>query len=212
MKTMHIAMKTSLLIVLLMIVLYACVQVEPVSPTPEIKFVSFDIADSQDSSNTSARILEFTFIDGDADLGVYDEVHADLSNPEEMRYGIFIDFFEKVDTHYVQRYFTEEQIVTTYDTVTVDDSTYVIEKDTLLIDTLVFNQQLPYDEKMDREGQNKTIKGTIRVTLYFPLELPYDTMRLEFYIRDRALNKSNVEATNDFANIPSSGGTGGIPD
>jgi hypothetical protein len=212
MKTMHIAMKTSFLIVLLMMVFYACVQVEPVSPIPEIKFISFDVAGSQDSANTNARVLEFSFIDGDADLGVYDEVHANLSNPDEMRYGIFIDFFEKVDTNYVQRYFTEGHVVTIYDTVTVEDSTYVVKKDTLLIDTLVFNQQLPYDEKMNREGQNKTIKGTMRVTLYFPLELPYDTMRLQFYIRDRELNKSNVEVTNDFANIPSSGGNGGIPD
>lgn len=188
-------------ILFILAIFYSCVEVEQVSPIPEVKFVSFKLdSNTVDSNNVFLRILEFDFIDGDADLGVYQDVHANDSDyTVEERFGIFIHFFEKVNTGYIERFFTEEKVQK------IDG------KDTLIIDTIYLHQLWPYDEKLDRVGQNKTVKGTIRVELFFPPKLPYDTMRLEFYVRDRGLNKSNIEVTNDFVNISTNTGDG-IPD
>ena len=234
-------MKKLIPILLIIFFLPSCVEVEPVSPLPEIRFRSFDfdyIYNKELEQNLYTRVLEFDFIDGDADLGVYDEVHSDSTIPLEYRYGVFIYFFEKVDTNYIERVFTTEidSVVSrdslkidtnwiveyVYDSVLIDTvweynvidtievpeyTTSLVEYsvDTLYVDTNYFHQQFPYSDKLDRVGQNKTVKGTVRIGILFPQELPYDTMRLEFYIRDRAMNKSNVEVTTDFANEPSDG-------
>lgn len=53
------------------------------------------------------------------------------------------------------------------------------------------------DDKLDRNGQ--AVKGEISVEIQYVLRPPFDTMRYEFYILDRAGNKSNVETTSDIA-------------
>ena len=45
---------------------------------------------------------------------------------------------------------------------------------------------------MERLGQNKILKGTISVTFLYRLILPADTIKYDFYIKDRAYNVSNV--------------------
>lgn len=50
---------------------------------------------------------------------------------------------------------------------------------------------------MEREGQNKILKGTIDVTFLYLFYTPADTVMYEFYIKDRALNESNVISTNE---------------
>jgi|OpeIllAssembly_1097287.scaffolds.fasta_scaffold96819_2 hypothetical protein len=53
------------------------------------------------------------------------------------------------------------------------------------------------DERLRRTGQNKTINGEIKVQIFYFLDPPYDTIRYDFYIVDRAGNKSNTETTPD---------------
>jgi hypothetical protein len=50
---------------------------------------------------------------------------------------------------------------------------------------------------MERLGQNKILKGTISVTFLYLFYSPADTIRYDFYIKDRALNESNVVSTNE---------------
>lgn len=50
---------------------------------------------------------------------------------------------------------------------------------------------------MEREGQNKILKGTIDVTFLYLFYSTADTIRYDFFIRDRALNESNQVSTND---------------
>ena len=52
--------------------------------------------------------------------------------------------------------------------------------------------RIPY---MERLGQNKILKGTISVTFIYLFYNPADTIRYDFYIKDRALNMSNVVST-----------------
>ncbi|HEX2974846.1 MAG TPA: hypothetical protein VHO68_02830 [Bacteroidales bacterium] len=55
---------------------------------------------------------------------------------------------------------------------------------------------IPY---MQREGQNKILKGTISVTFLYLFYNPDDTIRYDFYIKDRANNESNVVSTSEIA-------------
>ena len=49
---------------------------------------------------------------------------------------------------------------------------------------------------LDREGQNKTLKGEISVDIeYFTID--YDTLRYSFYLMDRAFHRSNVDTTDE---------------
>jgi hypothetical protein len=52
--------------------------------------------------------------------------------------------------------------------------------------------RIPY---MERTGQNKILKGTISVVLLYFFYENTDTIRYDFYIKDRALNVSNTEST-----------------
>jgi hypothetical protein len=54
--------------------------------------------------------------------------------------------------------------------------------------------RIPY---MTRLGQNKILKGTISVTFLYNFYSPADTVKYEFYLRDRALNESNKESTGE---------------
>jgi hypothetical protein len=54
--------------------------------------------------------------------------------------------------------------------------------------------RIPY---MERLGRNKILKGTISITFLYLFYSPADTIRYDFYIMDRALNKSNVASTGE---------------
>ena len=50
---------------------------------------------------------------------------------------------------------------------------------------------------MFRLGQNKILKGTISVTLFYLFYSPVDTIKYDFHIKDRAENISNIESTTE---------------
>jgi len=54
--------------------------------------------------------------------------------------------------------------------------------------------RIPY---MERLGQNKILKGSISVTFLYLFYLPTDTIRYDFFVKDRAQNESNVASTNE---------------
>jgi hypothetical protein len=54
--------------------------------------------------------------------------------------------------------------------------------------------RIPY---MTRLGRNQILKGTISVTFLYPFYTRIDTVMYDFYIKDRALNESNVASTNE---------------
>lgn len=61
-------------------------------------------------------------------------------------------------------------------------------------DTLKYT--IRYDEKLDRKGQNKTIKGEIKLIIKYYTD-PADTLKYDFYVYDRAGHQSNIESTTD---------------
>lgn len=56
--------------------------------------------------------------------------------------------------------------------------------------------RIPY---MVRLGQNKILKGTISVTFLYLFYNPLDTIKYDFYIRDRAYHDSNIANTCEIA-------------
>jgi hypothetical protein len=54
--------------------------------------------------------------------------------------------------------------------------------------------RIPY---MERLGQNKILKGTISVTFLYLFYSPGDTIRYDFYLKDRDLNESNTVSTSE---------------
>jgi hypothetical protein len=53
------------------------------------------------------------------------------------------------------------------------------------------NFRIPY---ITREGQNKTLKGSITIDFEYKL-IEYDTIFYTFYMQDRAFHKSNVDTS-----------------
>jgi hypothetical protein len=60
--------------------------------------------------------------------------------------------------------------------------------------------RIPFAEIMRREGQNKTIKGTIKIDIS-ELVINYDTIKYDFFIKDRAGNKSNIASTSPITGL-----------
>ena len=56
--------------------------------------------------------------------------------------------------------------------------------------------RIPY---MDRPGQNKILKGTITVTFLYIFATPEDTIKYDFYVKDRADHVSNTASTCEIA-------------
>ena len=156
-------------LIIVTFIVSACIKTEPVSPIPEITFKSLSLADVDTSLDNVllGGVLVFDFIDGDADIGVETADANNTNLSDSVRYNLFLTPYSKIDGNYS-----------------------LIEYDSIP----------PYysilrDDKLDRVGQNKTIKGTITVVI---VDLPpYDTIRYDFMLRDRAGHNSNVETTTD---------------
>lgn len=69
----------------------------------------------------------------------------------------------------------------------------------LNVDTFGRKYAVMNDEAMVRVGQNKTVKGEIKLQVYYFVIPSYDTIRYDFYILDRVGNKSNVASTSDIS-------------
>ncbi len=162
MKTVH---PLVMLAVLSLIFFPSCEEVEQISKIPAITFKSFELSEMDTMSNTIlVGTLTFSFIDGDADIGVNTD-YADGNDSV----NFFLMTFEKLNGIYRPA-----------------------GNDTM-------KYQIRYDERLDRVGQNKTIKGDIELLIYYFVTPPYDTIRYDFYIVDRAFHKSNTESTTDIA-------------
>jgi hypothetical protein len=160
---------------IVLIIFYGCVETEPVSRIPEITFKNFELFQGYDSLQNLKLFGEliFSFIDGDADIGLDNYIVSDTSLPDSMRYNVFLIPFQKIDSTYLP--------------IEIDTSN---------------NKPPPFyaitrNIKMERVGQNKTIKGTITIDIEFDIIPPYDTIRYDFFIKDRAGHRSNVESTSD---------------
>ncbi|GHT22473.1 hypothetical protein FACS189430_04300 [Bacteroidia bacterium] len=162
-----------LVIALFSIGLWACKKNISYSEIPEIHFQKLVMkvykADDLGNLLKEAKVT-FSFADGDGDLGTFPNTNTKTSM-------IHYSWMKKqADGQYIPHIFSSGSA-----------------SDTLSI---------PYDKVMDKdEAYNKLLKGVIdmKITIPYVGAADMDTVRLEFYITDRAEHSSNVAISPDFS-------------
>ena len=152
--------------------LWSCEPIRSYSEIPEIHFKDLVFEDRihPDMGIIQYAVLTFSFVDGNGDIGVSPQDKDAIS-------CIHYNWYTKLPDR-------------TYELYQFPDT------------TVISSTPIPYEEVMNKdEAHNKTLKGTIEIALFAPtINLQdVDTMRIEFYIFDRARNKSNVDYTTDFS-------------
>ena len=153
------------IIIITMLLLASCLEIEQLPPEPHIEFTNFTVFDTVDilGNHSKGGKLNFYFEDGDGDVGL-----AVPSGFQGDSTDLFFTLFRKTDGTMVQA----------PDNDPLQPSPY----------------RIPY---MVRRGQNKILKGTISVTFLYLFYSSGDTIRYDFYIKDRALHESNVASTSE---------------
>jgi hypothetical protein len=161
------------LIAILIIILasYSCKKIQELPATPHIDFKSFTIFDTTDILGNISKGGRLKFHFEDGDGDL--GLNPPSSGSSTDTTDLFLTLFRKK--------------------AGVMDS--VSGLDPLLPSHAL---RIPY---MERLGQNKILKGTISVTFIYQFYLPTDTIKYDFYVKDRALNESNVASTSEI--VPS---------
>jgi len=167
---MEKVLKYLIVFVLIAVVLGACRKAETYPIIPEIKFESYLRLYNPTLNVYDRGVLKISFTDGDGDIGLRQDQTAPPYD-----YNFFIDYFE----------------IQYGDTVQVFPT--IIDPGTGEIDTLTFNQRIPYLTPL---GSIKSIEGDIEDTLQaYNFNSTFDTIMFTAYIVDRALHKSNTIIT-----------------
>jgi hypothetical protein len=148
--------------------LAGCPTPKTLPDVPRVEYKSFILEKKINALNQEilTGTLTFDFEDGDGDIG-FDASFDSINVPDSVKYNLFLTLHEMVNGVY-REVDTSELLAPPY-------------------------YRIP---PLDREGQNKTLKGEISVDIeYFTIE--YDTLRYSFFIQDRAFNRSNVDTTNE---------------
>ena len=153
---------------ILLTLILSCQKVEKISEIPYIEFKSFELRDTVDILGNKIKIGELIFKFEDGDGDIGSE-QPDTLFSTDPGYNLFFTLFEKIDGEFIK--VDEEDLETPLD------------------------YRIPYIENV---GQNKTLRGEIKVEFYYLLML-YDTIKYEFFILDRAENQSNIETTREIS-------------
>ncbi len=153
---------------LLIISVTSCVKPVSFPPEPKIEYKDFEI-------QGDSGILSITFTDGDGDIGLNEgDTLGSFSQDNFFHYNLYIEYYELMNGNWVKG--TQDPTGNNFPTG----------------DTINFPFRI---KNLTPIGQNKTLKGTINVTLesffYNPLSNHSDSIRYAVTLIDRALNKSN---------------------
>lgn len=160
-----------LIAVISLFLLDSCGKIETLSEVPSITFTSFTVVDTTDilgNMNKGGR-LKFHFEDGDGDIGTeYDIETAEYLGVDSV--NLFLSLYKKVDGVYA-----------------------LVGEDDILKPS---DYRIPY---IENEGQVKLLRGDITVAFLYQLYdvASDDTVKYEFYIKDRSDHVSNIETTCD---------------
>ncbi|KPL13858.1 MAG: hypothetical protein AMS23_08165 [Bacteroides sp. SM1_62] len=156
------------IVIILTLALAGCPAPRTLPDVPRVEFKSFILEKKINALNQEilTGTLTFDFEDGDGDIG-FEASPDSLNAPDTVKYNLFLTLHEMVDGVYRE-----------VDTSELGSPPYY---------------RIP---PLDREGQNKTLKGEISVDIeYFTID--YDTLRYSFYLFDRAYHRSNVDTTDE---------------
>ena len=163
-------LKYLILTFLAIVVVDSCKKAETYPIIPEIKFESYLRLFNPTLDVYDRGVLKISFTDGDGDIGLRQDQTAPPYD-----FNFFIDYFE----------------IQNGDTVQVFPT--IIDPGTGEIDTLNFNQRIPYLTPL---GSIKSIEGDIEDTLQaYNFNSTFDTIMFKAYIVDRMLHESNTIST-----------------
>jgi hypothetical protein len=168
--------KIGIILFFLVMAVVSCRKKESYSVIPEIHYSRF-LLEVDTAAHVARRgILEFTFQDGDGDIGLPSNYLQPPFNPgSKYYYNLIIKYFEKQHGKFI------EVPLLSWN------------PDSARYDTITFDARIPW---LTPNLGDKAISGTIQDTLFIDNPLsPYDTIKFTFYIYDRALHKSNVDST-----------------
>ena len=145
----------------------ACVKVEPLPARPSIEYTSFEVFDTLDILGNVSRAGRLLFRFEDGDG---DLGLAPPIGENSDTTNLHLTLFRKIDG--------------------------VMEKITDKNDPLLpySSYRIPY---MERLGQNQILRGTISVTMIYQSYEAGDTIKYDFFIKDRADNISNLDETSE---------------
>jgi hypothetical protein len=145
--------------------LFSCKKIEKMPAIPLIEFQTFEVFDSTDILGNPVRSGRLKFYFQDGDGDLGLKSPGNLAGGADS-VNLFLKLYRKTDGEYTE----------TLPTDPLKPSGY----------------RIPY---MTRLGQNKLLKGTITVTMLYYGYQPTDTIKYDFYIKDRAEHHSNTVTT-----------------
>jgi hypothetical protein len=158
--------KVILLILLIVFVIYACEKPKTYSNVPVVSFKSLEIKNGADTLGNEIKSIVLTTYIEDGDGNVGLYAIADTSR----EYDVLEEF-----NYFIELY---EKIDGEFVKVNFQEHQYF---------------RIPY---IEQQGQKKLLKAEVEVSFEYTLKFfTYDTIKYEFHIYDRDLNKSNIAET-----------------
>ncbi len=149
----------------------SCFEPEEFPLEPEIEFVSFFMY-IDNSSSQEFGIFKISFTDGDGNLGLSESDTLDpFAKGTKYYYNFFLDFFIKENGVFVPYQFPDS--------------------------SFTFHSRIP---RVHQSEEPKAVRGEIDIeinTEIMAAVLKGDTIKLQAYIVDRALNESNTVESNE---------------
>jgi len=159
-----------IIVISFILLVFSCMKIEKLPPEPMIRFTSFEVFDTIDINlGNKYKCGRLKFYFEDGDGDL------GLKSPEESGPGA-----DSTNLFFAMYRRKGGIIIPAPDNDPIKPSDY----------------RIPY---MERLGQNKILKGTIFVTFLYPYGTPNDTIKYEFYIKDRAEHSSNTASTCEIA-------------
>jgi len=160
----------SLALACILLLMASCEKPKKYSNIPEIKFLDITVTKGFDALDNPRHFINvhFSFTDGDGNLGLDDyDTLGDFSPGEKHYNNIILTFYEKVNG-------------------------IIQEK------TDIGNLKFRFKNISKQQTTNKLLKGEMKVDMDIDAKKTYaDTCFLEFYIKDRTVNQSNIERTTE---------------
>lgn len=181
----HMSHFTKIGFILLLLGLFgldACHKFEKFPDEPVISYNRFILLINPTNGITERGVLEFSYTDGDGDLGLSDsDTDPPFNFGGDYYYNLIIKYYEKQNG------------------VFVEVPLLSWNPDSLFYDTLTFNGRFP---ELTPQSGNLSIKGVFQDTvfIYNPLS-DFDTIKFKAYIYDRALHKSNEIETEEIIRV-----------
>ncbi len=167
-KLKHINLFLSLILAVSLLYLASCEKPKTYSKIPEIKFLDLDLIKAQDTLGNDIKRLtvHFSFVDGDGDLGLEpNDTLGSFASGQEDYHNLLFDFYE------------------------LNNGTTVKRND-------ISNLKFRFKNISKEQTSNKVLKGEMKVNIDLNATISFaDTSFLEFYIKDRSVNTSNIERT-----------------